>query len=164
MVGTSRVCKVGTFLQCASLDCDTLPGLMAHRWIDCWKKLGKRKMHFSADSYFWGALDLHLNLSLLAYWHMWHIATEWYPATLCACSAREWDTITVAPIQMEMEDKYCSTWNTNTRKCETNTVGPVEMQEMQFRVVWTVAGGASLHLHLWPLHTTPCIIPAYNPP
>ena len=36
-----------------------------------------------------------------------------------------------------MEDKYWSTWNTNTRKCETNTVGPVQMQEMQFRVVWS---------------------------
>ena len=58
------------------------------------------------------------------------------------------ETITVAPIQAEMEDKYWSMWNANTRKCETNTVGPVEMQEMQFRVVWTVAGGASLHLHL----------------
>ena len=61
--------KYGAFLQSASLDCDSPAGVMAHRWIDCRKKLGKRKMHFSADSHFYGALDLRLNLSigLLAY-------------------------------------------------------------------------------------------------
>ena len=59
-----------------------------------------------------------------------------YGSYMSVCGESLLETITVAPIQVEMEDKYWSTWNANTRKCETNTVGPVQMQEMQFRVVW----------------------------
>ena len=163
MVGTSRVCKVLYF----SPVCNCITGLWHSSrspmdWLqkETWEKENAFLCRFLLLRGF-GFAPEFVSIGLLAY-----VA---YCNGMITCNivcqpAREWETITVAPIQMEMEDKYRSTWNTNTRKCETNTVGPVEMQEMQFRVVWTVAGGASLHLHLWPLHTTPCIIPAYNPP
>ena len=73
---------------------------------------------------------------------------------MSVCGESLLETITVAPIQAEMEDKYWSTWNANTRKCETNTVGPVQMQEMQFRVVWRKPAFA-----LWPLPATHCTFP-----
>ena len=81
------------------------------------KETWEKEMHFSADSHF---LDLRLNLSIGLLAYVAHCNRMITCKILCL-PAREWETITVAPIQMEMEDKYRSTWNTNTRKCETNT-------------------------------------------
>ena len=77
----------------------------------------------------WGnALLTRFRIDFFIFLVDWVKLGLWHMLDMLDMLDRKCETITVAPIQMEMEDKYCSKWNTNTRKCSArNTVGPVEI-------------------------------------